>query len=334
MEAKKRVLTGDRPTGVLHLGHYVGSLQSRLLLESMHQQFIMIADVQALTDHYDAPEILKDNIYNLLACYLAVGLNPEKTTFFIQSQVKELYELTIYFMNLVSINRLSRNPTVKEEIQQKGFTDNLTAGFLTYPISQAADILLFDTDIVPVGNDQLPMIEQTNEIARSFNHLYQNTLFKSVSPYLSSVGRLAGVDGKAKMSKSLKNALFLHYTKEEVIEAVMKMYTDPFHIKVSDPGKVEGNVVFMYLDIFDLNKEELAALKEHYQKGGLGDMILKRRLCDCLEKILFPIREKFYYYIHHKQMLKEIVFSHFTTVDVIAKERIKEIRESLKINYF
>lgn len=330
-----RVLTGDRPTGVLHLGHYVGSLKNRLLLQELHEQFILIADVQALTDNYQNPEILSDNINKILACYLAVGLNHKNTAIFIQSMIPELFELTVYFMNLVSVNRLSRNPTVKEEIQQKGFGENLSVGFFSYPISQAADILLFNTDFVPVGNDQLPMIEQTNEIARSFNYLYKTNFFSEVKPVLSDLEsqRLMGTDGKAKMSKSLHNALFLNFTEKELFDAVMKMYTDPNHHKISDPGRVLGNTVFTYLDIFDQDKEELAALKKHYEKGGLGDVTLKKRLFAILNEFLMPVRERYNSYYSDTVFLKDLLHKGNAKVKKIASENIKKIREIMKINY-
>jgi tryptophanyl-tRNA synthetase len=331
---KKIVLTGDRPTGPLHLGHYEGSLKNRLLLQENYQQYIMIADIQALTDNYDKPEILEENIFHILACYLAVGLNPDKNFFFLQSKIPELAELTIYFMNLVSLNRVQRNPTIKEELKQKGFEETVQVGFLCYPISQAADILLFKSNLIPVGNDQLPMIEQTNEIAKTFNHTYKKEFFTHVEPLVSNTGRLIGIDGKSKMSKSLKNALFLNDSKEKLSENIMKMYTDPLHLKISDPGQIEGNVVFTYLDTFDQNKEELEALKKHYQKGGLGDVLLKKRLLAILEELLLPIREKYIFFIHKKELLKEILENHTRSMQKIAKKNMEEIKEIMKISYF
>ena len=331
---KKIVLTGDRPTGPLHLGHYEGSLKNRLLLQKNYQQYIMIADIQALTDNYDKPEILEENIFHILACYLAVGLDPHKNFFFLQSKIQELAELTIYFMNLVSLSRVQRNPTIKEELKQKGFEETVQVGFLCYPISQAADILLFKSNLIPVGNDQLPMIEQTNEIAKTFNYTYKKEFFTHVESLISNTGRLIGIDGKSKMSKSLKNALFLNDSKEKLSENIMKMYTDPLHIKISDPGKVEGNVVFTYLDTFDQNKEELEALKKQYQKGGLGDVFLKKRLLGILEELLFPIREKYIFFIHKKELLKEVLQNHTESMQKIAKKNMEEIKEIMKINYF
>jgi tryptophanyl-tRNA synthetase len=326
-----RILTGDRPTGCLHLGHYVGSLQNRVDRQFESEQFILIADIQALTDNYQKSDCLIDNIYKLVSCYLAVGLEPDNNVFFLQSMIPELTELTVYFMNLVSVARLSRNPTVKEEIQQKGFTDNLSIGFLNYPVSQAADILLFQTDMVPVGNDQLPMIEQTNELARSFNYIYKTDYLKQCQALLSKNGRLTGIDGKNKMSKSLKNALFLEDSKEELLENIMKMYTDSNHIKVSDPGKIEGNVVFAFLDIFDTNKDELDDLKLHYQRGGLGDVALKKRLFGILNDLLSPIREKYHFYYANKSMLKDVLLAGTAKARNIAAININIIKEIMKI---
>lgn len=330
----KIVLTGDRPTGPLHLGHYVGSLKNRLALEKEYKQYIMIADIQALTDNYDKPEILEENIFNILACYLAVGLQPEKNFFFLQSKIPELAELTIYFMNLVSLNRVQRNPTIKEELKQKGYDENVQLGFLCYPVSQAADILLFKSNLIPAGSDQLPMIEQTNEIARTFNHMYKKNFFQNVEPYISNTSRLIGIDGKSKMSKSLKNALFLSDSKEILLQNIMNMYTDPLHIKITDPGKIEGNVVFAYLDIFDDNKDELTELKNHYQRGGLGDVMLKKRLFRILDTLLSPIREQYNFFINKKHLLREIVQDHTNSIQEIAKKNLRDIKEIMKIDYF
>ncbi len=327
-----RILTGDRPTGCLHLGHYVGSLENRKIMQENHEQFILIADVQALTDNYNHPEILAENIYKLLSCYLAIGLDENKNTIFLQSMIPELYELTIYFMNLVNIGRLYQNPTVKTEMNQKGISNNVSVGFLNYPISQAADILLFKGEIIPVGKDQLPMIEQTNELAKTFNYIYKTNYFKPCEASLSKNSRLIGIDGKSKMSKSLKNALFLGDSKELLLENIMKMYTDPNHIKISDPGKIAGNVVFSYLDIFDPNKEELAEIKKQYEKGGIGDVSLKKRLFLILNNILLPIREKYNYYHTNKKLLKEILLNGTKKAQIIAKNNIHEIKEIIQIN--
>jgi tryptophanyl-tRNA synthetase len=326
-----RILTGDRPTGCLHLGHYVGSLLNRVSMQDIHDQFILIADLQALTDNYAHPEVLMENVYKVVACYLAIGIDPGKSCIFLQSMIPELAELTMYFMNYVTVNRLSRNPTVKEEIQQKGFTDSLSVGFLNYPVSQAADILLFLADLVPVGNDQLPMIEQANEIARSFNHLYRTDFFKPCQAMLSKQSRLIGIDGGAKMSKSLKNALFLGDSQEVLLQNIMQMYTDPQHIKISDPGKVEGNVVFTYLDIFANDKDEVECLKRQYEKGGLGDVFLKRKLFAILNELLSPIREKYNFYYNDKKKIKEIILNGTAKAHAEAKKNIIKIKEIMKI---
>ena len=254
---KKRILTGDRPTGPLHLGHYVGSLQNRVRLQDQYDQYVMIADVQALTDNFDNPQKITSNVFELIKDYIAVGIDPDQTSIFIQSQIPEIAELTIYYLNLVSLGRLERNPTVKMEIAQKGYGDSIPAGFFCYPVNQAADISIFRAEIVPVGEDQVPMIEQTNEIVRRFNRIYGGEYLKECQALLSSFPRLVGIDGKAKASKSLNNAIFLSDLEEDIKKKILQMYTDPDHLKVSDPGKVEGNVCFAYLDIFHPDKEEV-----------------------------------------------------------------------------
>jgi tryptophanyl-tRNA synthetase len=289
---KPIILTGDRPTGPLHLGHYVGSLVNRVQLQHQYQQFLIIADSQALTDNFDNPEKVSENIVQVALDYLAVGLDPKSTVFFVQSLVPELYELTVHFLNLVTVARLMRNPTVKSEIVQKQMEESLPAGFLTYPVSQAADILAFRADLVPVGEDQNPMIEQTNEIARRFNHIYKTNCLKEVKPLIGSVGRLVGIDGKSKMSKSGGNAIYLSDSYDVLKAKVQKMYTDPGHLRVADPGKVEGNVVFEFLDAFDPDKAKVSELKDHYRAGGLGDGVLKQRLLAILEEVIAPIRRQ------------------------------------------
>lgn len=289
---KPIILTGDRPTGPLHLGHYVGSLVNRVQLQHQYQQFLIIADSQALTDNFDNPEKVSENIAQVALDYLAVGLDPKSTVFFVQSLVPELYELTVHFLNLVTVARLMRNPTVKSEIVQKQMEESLPAGFLTYPVSQAADILAFRADLVPVGEDQNPMIEQTNEIARRFNHIYKTNCLKEVKPLIGSVGRLVGIDGKSKMSKSGGNAIYLSDSYDVLKAKVQKMYTDPGHLRVADPGKVEGNVVFEFLDAFDPDKAKVSELKDHYRAGGLGDGVLKQRLLAILEEVIAPIRRQ------------------------------------------
>src|SRR5579863_250715 len=327
------VLTGDRPTGPLHLGHYLGSLKSRIELQDKYKQYVMIADMQALTDYFDQPEMVRKNVLEVCLDYLAVGIDPQKTTIFIQSLIPEIAELTMYFLNLVTVNRLMRNPTVKAEITQKEFGDRLSAGFLTYPVSQAADIVIVKGTIVPVGEDQLPHIEQTNEIIHAFNRMYNKEVFGHVTGRISKVGRLPGVDGKAKMSKSLGNAIFLSDSAEIIAEKVMKMYTDPDHIHVNDPGKVEGNVVFSYLDIFDPNVEEVAALKAHYRAGGLGDVMLKRRLIDVLNALISPIRERRAQYAQDPQGVMDCLLAGSTHVREVAARTMDEVRCAMHLDY-
>lgn len=284
------LLTGDRPTGRLHLGHYVGSLMSRLACQHTHQTYIMIADVQALTDHFEEPEKVQHNILEVARDYMAVGLDPNACTFFVQSAIQEIAELSVYYLNLVTVARLERNPTVKSEIQQKGMEVSLPAGFLCYPIHQAADITVVRADVVPVGEDQLPIIEQTNEIVRRFNRIYNTDVLKEVQPILSRTTRLVGIDGQAKASKSLNNTIFLADSPEDIKQKIWQMYTDPHHLRVSDPGRVEGNVVFTYLDAFHADPEEVQALKDHYIRGGLGDTTIKGILNETLQALLQPIR--------------------------------------------
>jgi tryptophanyl-tRNA synthetase len=322
-----RVLTGDRPTGKLHLGHYVGSLANRLELQNNYDQFIMVADLQALTDNFDQKEKVTNSIKEVLADYLAVGLNPDANTIFIQSQIPELTELTFYFMNLVNLARLQRNPTLKAERQQKGYEETIPLGFLCYPISQAADITAFAADLVPVGEDQLPMIEQTNEIVRKFNSLYKEETLKECKAVIGKVGRLVGIDGKAKASKSLNNAIFLSDSSEEVKRKVFLMYTDPNHLRVEDPGQLEGNVVFDYLEAFHPNRDQLDELKAHYQRGGLGDATVKSILYKSLEEFLEPIRER-------RAQLKEtdlleIAREASKKARKIAQETIGKVREAM-----
>ena len=329
---KKNILTGDRPTGQLHLGHYVGSLINRVLLQEHHNQFVMIADVQALTDHFATPETITKNTYEVVRDYLAVGIDPEKTTIFIQSQIPELAELTIYFLNLVSVKRLERNPTIKAEIQQKGFESDLPAGFLCYPISQAADITAFQAQIVPVGDDQVPMIEQTNEIVRRFNRLYNTSCLKEVEAYLSHTPRLIGTNGKAKASKSLGNAIFLADGESEIKEKIFSMYTDPNHIRVSDPGQVQSNVVFSYLDAFYPDKDELFDLKARYTRGGVGDTTIKQLLNETLQSLLKPIRDK--RESLQTEELQHIVFEGTKKARQIAQQTLQNVREAIGLTYF
>lgn len=326
------VLTGDRPTGKLHLGHYVGSLQNRLKLQEEYTQFVMIADVQALTDNFDNVSKIQENVIEVAIDYLSVGLSPEKTTIFVQSHIPELYELTVYFLNLVTVSRLQRNPTVKEEIKQKGFEASIPAGFFVYPVSQAADITFAKATKIPVGDDQLPMIEQTNEIIRRFNKLYGKNIFPEVEALLSNKSRLVGIDGKGKMSKSLGNSITISASPDDIKKAVQKMYTDPNHLRVEDPGKVEGNVVFTYLDIFDPDQDELAELKAHYQRGGLGDMVLKRRLIDILVEHFAPAREKRAELEQDKQYVLQLLNQNGEKMRAIATNTLTEVRSAIGLS--
>ena len=303
MNTSQTILTGDRPTGQLHLGHYVGSLRQRVLLQHDHQQFILVADLQGLTDNGSNPQKISSNILEVMADYLAVGIDPQKTTICLQSALPALAELSALYMNIVTVARVERNPTVKNEIAQKGFSRSLPVGFLAYPISQAADITAFKAELVPVGDDQLPMIEQTNEIVHKMNSLTTTPILRHCKALLSDVSRLPGIDGNAKMSKSLGNTLTLSASEEEIHRAVSAMYTDPNHLRVADPGQVEGNVVFTYLDAFHTDKTFVAEMKAHYQRGGLGDRQCKNALETCLQELLAPIRERRATYIQDKGML-------------------------------
>lgn len=328
------VLTGDRPTGKLHLGHYIGSMQSRVRLQDEYAKcFYMIADVQALTDNANNPEKVHKNVVEVALDNLAVGLDPNKTTFFIQSQIPEIAELTIFFLNLVTLARLKRNPTVKNEMKQKGFGENVPAGFLAYPISQAADILFCNSNIIPVGEDQLPVIEQDNEIVAKFNATYGET-FRKIKPILSTTPRLVGIDGNTKASKSLGNAILLDDSPEEVKRKVMMMYTDPNHVHASDPGKVKGNVVFTYLDTFDPDKAGVEKLKQQYKRGGLGDVEIKKRLITVLENLLLPIRTKRQALARNPEAIMEILREGTERTRKIAKETMARVRKAVKIDYF
>lgn len=335
----KTILTGDRPTGKLHLGHYVGSLRERVRLQNsgeFDKIFIMIADAQALTDHAGTPAAVRENIFNVALDYLAVGLDPAKSTLFIQSQVAELFELTAYYMNVVTVARLERNPTVKNEIAQKNFSTSIPAGFLCYPISQAADITAFDANIVPVGEDQAPMLEQTREIVRKMNELYGEILVEPdiLLPQNQVCRRLPGIDGKAKMSKTLGNCIYLSDDSKTVAAKVKDMYTDPLHIRVSDPGHLEGNVVFTYLDAFCEDKETVAEMKEHYQRGGLGDVKVKRFLTEVLEDILTPIRNRRAEYEKNPAEVMKMLEDGTKVAREKAAEVLGRVKRAMKINYF
>lgn len=342
------IITGDRPTGKLHIGHYVGSLKRRVELQNSNKYddiFIMIADAQALTDNYDNPSKVRDNIIEVALDYLSCGLDPNKVHLFIQSQVSELTELTFYYLNLVTLSTLERNPTIKSEIKLRQFGESIPTGFLTYPISQAADITAFKGTIVPAGEDQQPMIEQTREIVRKFNSIYGNVLVepKILLPDNKSCLRLPGTDGQAKMSKSLGNCIYLSDSKDVVTKKVMSMFTDPNHLKITDPGKIEGNTVFTYLDAFvkedSFTKylpeyENLDALKAHYQKGGLGDVKVKRFLANVLNEELEPIRQKRTELEQHIPEIYQILKEGSLYASRVASQTLKEVKQAMKINYF
>lgn len=327
------VLTGDRPTGKLHLGHYVGSLLNRVDLQDRYKQYVMVADIQALTDNFEDPEKVRRNVLEVALDNLAVGVDPEKTTLFIQSQVPEIAELTVLFLDLVTLARLKRNPTVKDEMKQKNFAEDVPAGFLTYPVSQAADILSVKGTLIPVGDDQLPMIEQANEIVEKFNRIYGDT-FPHVKALVSDAPRLRGIDGSAKMSKSLDNCIYLADSADDIAKKVMTMYTDPNHIHVEDPGKVEGNMVFEYLTIFDLDLEAVEELKDQYRDGGLGDVEIKRRLIRILEETLAPIRERREKFAKDPHRVMTILEEGTKEVRKVAAETMREVKEAMRIHYF
>ena len=344
----KIILTGDRPTGRLHLGHYVGSLRRRVELQNsglFDKIFIMIADAQALTDNADNPEKVRQNIIEVALDYLSVGIDPSKCTIFIQSQVAELCELAFYYMNLVTVSRLQRNPTVKTEIQMRNFETSIPVGFFTYPISQASDITAFRATTVPAGEDQQPMIEQAREIARRFNGIYGDTLVEPeiLLPDNAACLRLPGTDGKAKMSKSLGNCIYLSDTAEELRQHVMGMYTDPDHLRVQDPGKIEGNTVFTYLDAF-CKPEHFAAylpdypnldeLKAHYRRGGLGDVKVKKFLIAILEEELAPIRARRKEWEQNIPEVYRLLKEGSDAARAVAAETLADVRRAMKINYF
>lgn len=341
------ILTGDRPTGKLHLGHYIGSLKNRVVLQNegnYDEMYLMIADSQALTDNFDNPKKVRDNIINVALDYLSVGINPKKVNIFIQSQIPALTELSFYYMNLVTVSRLQRNPTVKNEIKEKSFEKSIPVGFFCYPISQAADITAFKANIIPVGNDQLPMLEQTNEIVSSFNRIYGETLVpcKAILNENKIAQRLPGLDGNAKMSKSLNNGIYLSDPSDVIYKKVMSMYTDPNHIKVEDPGKVEGNMVFTYLDVFSSDEQiskyseykTLDEMKKTYEKGGLGDVKIKKVLYNILEEILSPIREKRKYYEEHLDEVYSILKEGTNKANEKANKTLKEVKKAIMIDFF
>ena len=348
MENKKIILTGDRPTGPLHIGHYVGSLRSRVKIQNSgdyDEMYLFAADAQALTDNFDNPKKVRDNIFDVALDNLACGIDPNKVSYFIQSEVSELTELTFYYMNLVTVARLHRNPTVKEEIKLRGFEESIPAGFFTYPVSQTADITAFKATIIPVGDDQLPMIEQAREIVRKFNSIYGETLVEpeALLPETANEKRLVGTDGNAKMSKSLGNCIYLKDSPEEIKKKVFGMYTDPNHIRVDDPGKVEGNVVFTYLDVFckedSFEKylpeyKNLDELKDHYRRGGLGDMKIKKFLNNVLQEELAPIREKREELEKNPEYVYKVLKEGTEKARKKARETLKEVKKAMMLNYF
>ena len=344
----KIILTGDRPTGRLHVGHYVGSLRQRVQLQNSgayDKVYIMIADAQALTDNAEHPEKVRKNIIEVALDYLACGLDPAKSTLFIQSMVPQLTELTFYYMNLVTVSRLQRNPTVKNEIKMRNFEASIPTGFFCYPISQAADITAFRATVVPVGEDQLPMLEQCKEIVHKFNSVYGETLVDPdiMLPQNDACLRLPGIDGKAKMSKSLGNCIYLSDEPEDIRKKVMSMYTDPDHVRVEDPGKIEGNTVFTYLDAFSTEEHfakflpdyaNLDELKAHYKRGGLGDVKVKKFLNNVLQDVLEPIRERRHYWEQRITEVYEILRAGSKEAEAAAAATLHDVREAMRINYF
>lgn len=333
-DKKHLILTGDRPTGPLHLGHFVGSLRNRVKFQNQYEQYIMLADAQALTDNMENPAKVHDNVMEVALDYLAVGIDPAKSTILIQSQIPELTELTFYYLNLVTVARLERNPTIKQEITLRNFERDIPAGFLTYPVSQAADISAFKASLVPVGEDQIPMIEQTNEIVRRFNRLANKEILVECQALVPEIGRLPGVDGKAKMSKSLGNVINLNFSPAEIKAAVRNVYTDPLHLRVADPGHLEGNVAFMYLDAFDEDKAGLQEMKDHYVRGGLGDSIVKARLEGILQDLLKPIRERREEFAKDRGQVLQILKEGTRKAREIAAQTTDEVRAAIGLKHF
>ena len=334
---KKVILTGDRPTGKLHIGHYVGSLRERVKMQESgeYDPFIMIADQQALTDNARDPEKIRRSLTEVALDYLAVGLDPAKSTLFVQSQIPALAELNLYYLNLVTVSRLERNPTVKAEIQQKNFNRSIPAGFFTYPVSQTADITAFKANLVPVGDDQEPMLEQAREIVRTFNSIYGEVLVKPEGVFPpKGQGRIPGLDGNAKMSKSLGNAIYLSDDEDTLKKKVMSMYTDPNHIHVEDPGQVEGNVVFTYLDIFDKDTAKVQELKDHYRHGGLGDVKIKRYLMEVLNAELAPIRQRRAEFAKDLPAVMDMLKAGSDRANQVAAQTLDEVKDAMGLNYF
>jgi tryptophanyl-tRNA synthetase len=329
----KIILTGDRPTGRLHLGHYLGSLMARVRLQTTYRQFILLADMQALTDNAENPTLVRDNVVQVVCDYLAAGINPHQSTIVLQSGVPEIAELFMYLSNLVSVARVERNPTVKDEIRQKGMGESVPFGFFAYPVSQAADITAFHADLVPVGADQKPMIELTNEIVRRFNTTYNSIALREVEALIPEVGRLPGIDGKAKMSKTLRNTIALDATNDEIAYAVKMMFTDPHHLRVDDPGKVEGNVVFTYLDGFDPDKATLEHLKDRYRRGGLGDSVIKKRLTEILIALISPMRRRRNEVSSDPASIVKVIRDGTDIGRAVAGDVLDEVKSAMKINY-
>ncbi len=331
---KEIVLTGDRPTGRLHIGHYAGSFDNRLKMQDEYEKiYIMIADYQAYTDHAEQPELIKDSVIQLMLDYLACGLSPEKNTFFIQSLIPELCEFTMIYANYVTLARLKRNPTVKTEMQSKKYGEAVPVGFLTYPISQAADITAFKAQLVPVGEDQLPMLEQCNEIVRHLRRIYETEAIVECKPILSRAGRLPGTDGQAKMGKSMGNCIYLSDSADDVKTKVMGMFTDPNHLRVEDPGRVEGNPVFTYLDAFDPDRELVAEWKDWYQRGGLGDVKVKRRLVEVLNNFLEPIRQRRQELEQDIPALWDLLYRKSEEARAVAIETLEQLKSDMSLLY-
>ncbi|WP_368561379.1 tryptophan--tRNA ligase [Acinetobacter baumannii] len=328
------ILTGDRPTGQLHLGHFVGSLRSRVGLQDSHHQHLLLADAQALTDNADNPDKVRRNILEVALDYLAVGIDPTKTTICVQSCLPALNELTMLYLNFVTVARLERNPTIKSEIQMRGFERDIPAGFVCYPVAQAADITAFKATVVPVGEDQIPMIEQTNEIVRRVNRQIGQDLLPECKALLSNMARLPGFDGKAKMSKSLGNTIVLNASDKDIKKAVNAMYTDPNHLRIEDPGQVEGNIVFTYLDAFDPNKEEVEELKAHYRRGGLGDGTVKKRLEGVLKELITPIRERREELAKDPDYIMDVLRQGTDKCRIITQQTLDEVKDGLGLFKF
>lgn len=328
------ILTGDRPTGQLHLGHFVGSLRSRVGLQDSHHQHLLLADAQALTDNADNPDKVRRNILEVALDYLAVGIDPAKTTICVQSCLPALNELTMLYLNFVTVARLERNPTIKSEIQMRGFERDIPAGFLCYPVAQAADITAFKATVVPVGEDQIPMIEQTNEIVRRVNRQIGQDLLPECKALLSNMARLPGFDGKAKMSKSLGNTIVLNASDKDIKKAVNAMYTDPNHLRIEDPGQVEGNIVFTYLDAFDSNSEEVEELKAHYRRGGLGDGTVKKRLEGMLKDLISPIRERREELAKDPDYIMDVLRDGTEKCRIITQNTLDEVKDGLGLFKF